>query len=180
MRTLSKKAGLSPGYISSILGTGRTPSVENLVAIAAAAKVEPGWLLMGDEAFRIKIPIVGTATAGEEWTMANSTKTSTIEFDLGAGFDVICVEVRGDAMAPVYRDQDFVVCQRRIGSFADNVVGADCAIRTTRGKNYLKILKQGTRPHHFTLRSYNTAVDDIENVQLEWVAPVVWIKRGGR
>jgi transcriptional regulator with XRE-family HTH domain len=180
MRTLSKKAGLSEGYISGIIKTGRTPSVDNLISIAHAAKVEPGWLLMGDETFRIKIPIVGTASAGEEWSLSTATKPNTLEFDLGSGYDVIGIEVRGDAMAPVYRDQDFVVCQRRMGSYADNLIGTDCAVRTLAGKNYLKILKKGTRPNHFTLRSYNSAVDDVENVQLEWVAPVVWIKRGGR
>jgi len=45
----------------------------------------------------------------------------------------------------------------------------------------LKILQKGTRAGMFTLRSYNPAArDDVENVALKWVAPVVWIRRGGR
>lgn len=35
-------------------------------------------------------------------------------------------------------------------------------------------------PNRFSLRSYNSAVDDIEDVVLAWVAPVSWIKRGAR
>lgn len=180
MKALSKKAGLSPGYLSGIIKTGRVPSIEHFIAISEAAGVEPGWLLMGDEQFRIKIPIVGVASAGEAWSPVASNKPNNLEFELGNGFDVIGIEVRGDAMAPVYRDQDFLVCQRRMGAYADNLIGVDCAVRTTRGAHYLKILQKGARPHTFNLRSYNPAARDIESVQLEWVAPVVWIRRGGR
>ncbi len=40
--------------------------------------------------------------------------------------------------------------------------------------------RRDTRPNHFSLRSYNAAVDDVEGVALAWVAPVSWIKRGAR
>ena len=40
--------------------------------------------------------------------------------------------------------------------------------------------RRGSRPNRFSLRSYNAAVDDIEDVALAWVAPVSWIKQGAR
>ena len=181
MRAVSKRAGLSHGYLSGMLASEKAPSIENFEKIAKGLGVDPAWLLMGEEQYRVKIPIVGVASDREAWApTAASAKAATLDFDLGASFDVIGIEIRGASMAPVYRDQDFVICQRRVGAHADNMIGMDCAVRTTRGQHYLKILQKGTKPKAFNLRSYNSAVDDIENQILEWVAPVVWIKRGGR
>jgi len=60
------------------------------------------------------------------------------------------------------------------------MIDLDCVIRTADGQHYVKILKRGSRPGRFHLKSYNPAEDDIEDVALSWVAPVAWIKRGVR
>ena len=39
MRSISKKAGLSPNYLRMVLKCGRKPSIENLSAIATALDV---------------------------------------------------------------------------------------------------------------------------------------------
>lgn len=183
MKSLSLKAGLNPSAVRDAIVRGRIPSVDAFCAIADAAGVSPGWLLQGDERFRIEIPLVGYASGGEGWTpfpeQSNARARETVEFELG-DHDVIAIEVRGDSMTPVYRDRDHLFCQRRAGSFAHNLIGQDCVLRTVEGECYIKILAKGTKSGRFNLRSYNPLFTDIENVALDWAAPVVWIKRGVR
>ncbi len=181
MKRLSLKAGLSESAVRDTLNRGTEPTVETFCAIASAAGVSPGWLLHGDERFRIEIPLVGIASGGEGWTPFAEQSTSrprdTVEFELG-DHDVIAIEVRGDSMSPVYRDRDRLFCQRRAANFAHNLIGQDCVLRTASGENYVKILAKGSRHGRFNLRSYNPVFKDIEDVALEWAAPIVWIKRG--
>jgi len=60
-------------------------------------------------------------------------------------------------------------------------VGQDCVVRMRAGDGYIKHLLDGARPGTFTLRSVsNPIAKDIKNVPIDWAAPIVWIKRGGR
>lgn len=177
MKALSRKAGLSDSYVHDVMVRGFKPTIENFVAIADAAGVSAAWLLQGDQESTIKIPLVGVGT-GEKWAAVQG-KAPTIEFDL-KGFDLIQLEVRGNELAPIYRDQDILIGQRHAGRFLQNLVGTDCIICTTKGVGYVKILRKGSRPGVFNLRSFNSAAEDLENVAIEWAAPITWIKRGGR
>lgn len=183
MKSLSLKAGLSESGVRDILSRGVAPTVETFIAIASAAGVPPGWLLNGDERLKIQIPLVGYASGGEGWTPFHEDAVKgthdQVEFELG-DHDVIAIEIRGDSMAPVYRDHDVLFCQRRAAHYAHNLIGCDCVVRTSDDQHFVKILKKGSRPGRFNLKSYNPVFDDIEDVQLAWAAPIVWIKRGGR
>lgn len=181
MKALSLKAGLSESAVRDAVNRGREPSVENFIKMAEAAGVSPGYLLQGDERFRLHIPLIGFTTKGEDWAPLEQNKkpAATTEFALKE-HDIVAIEVRGDGMSPVYRDGDQLFCQRRTGSYVDNLVGLDCVLRTTAGDHHIKILAKGTRPGTFNLRSYNPVFKDIENVPIEWAAPIIWIKRGGR
>ena len=178
---MSERAGLHRSSLSNIIAEGSTttPSITNFLAIAEVVGLSPSYLLGLDEQSKIAIPTVGIATNAEEWSPIEGVKDE-FTFEV-RGYDLIGVEVRGNAMAPVYRDQDYLICQRRGGRFVQNLVGSDCLVLTKTGRRYLKLLQKGTRPGVFTLRSYNPAArDDVENVMLEWAAPVIWIRRGGR
>lgn len=178
MKSLSRKAGLGDTYVNDVLARGYKPTVENFIAIAEAAGVSPAWLLQGDEQSTIKIPMIGIVAGGEKWTPVQG-KSGVLDFD-SKGYDLIEVEVRGNDMAPAFRDQDLLIGQRHSGRFLQNLVGLDCIAYTTKGVGYVKILQKGSRPGVFNLRSYNPAAPDVENVALEWAAPIIWIKRGGR
>jgi repressor LexA len=178
MKALSRKAGLGDTYVADVLSRGFKPTVENFLAIAEAAGVSPAWLLSGEDQASLKIPLIGIVSADEKWVPADSKAKSLIDVNI-RDFDLVGLEVRGNAMSPVYRDQDFLICQRRAGSFLQNLVGLDCIVYTTRNERHLKILQKGSRPNLFNLRSYNPTVEDIENVALQWAAPVIWIRRGG-
>lgn len=175
MKGISVKAGLHPSTVQSIVSKGTSPSIDNFLAICKAAGVRPAALL-GDEDLSLSVPVVGQA-AGEAWTPVDDATHPPIGFELG-GHDTIAVRVAGDAMAPAYRDGDTPICHRQFGPHADNLIGCDCVVRTTKGAHYVKILKRGSRPGRFNLKSYNPVVDDIEDVALAWVAPIAWIRRG--
>ncbi len=179
MKSLSLRAGLGATALHDILRRGTSPSVDTLVAVAKVLGIKPSQLIDGDENIKLTIPVVGIVSAGEGWTPVDDGVDGNVEFELGA-HDTIAVEVRGDSMAPVYRNGDMLICHRRFGPNADNLIGLDCVIRTAKGDNFVKILKRGSRPNRFNLKSYNPVVDDIEEVALAWVAPVAWIKRGAR
>ena len=49
-RALSKKAGLSPSFVESVLsGRSQNPTAENLSRVAVAAGFNPAWLVYGQE-----------------------------------------------------------------------------------------------------------------------------------
>jgi SOS-response transcriptional repressor LexA len=179
MKALSLKAGLNSAGVHSILKKGHTPSIENFLAICTALGVEPAYLLQDEQSRVLSIPVVGMVSAGEGWVPIEDGGHDPVEFELGA-HDTVALQVRGNSMAPVYRDGDTLICHRQFGPHADNLIGLDCVIRTTDGSHYVKILQRGSRAGRFNLRSYNSAENDIEDVALAWVAPVAWIKRGVR
>jgi hypothetical protein len=176
MKAVSLKAGLGATFVRDLLEKGRTPSVENFVSVCEALGVSPLTLIYGDDNPHITVPIVGIVSAGEGWTHIPDARHDPVEFAL-SGDDLVGIEVRGDSMSPVYRDGDRLLCSRHFGRHVDNLIGLDCAVLTTDGKGYVKILKRGSRPGRYNLKSYNPYVEDIENAQIEWAAPVKWIRR---
>ena len=177
--TLSEKAGQHRSWLKTVIDEGSTviPRLDALWGIAEACGMSVPELL-GTKDAPLKIQTLGVVNEAERWSALSGVKDA-MEFDV-RGFDLVGFEVRGNAMAPVYRDQDYLICQRRAGRFVQNLVGSDCVVETASGDRYLKILNKGTRPGAFTLRSYNPTTPDVENVVLDWAAPVIWIKRGGR
>lgn len=174
MKGLPLKAGLNASTVQAIISKGASPSIDNFIAICRAAGVRPSSLLDGDDE-ALSVPVVGHLSAGETWVPLATEES--VDFEL-AGHDTIGVEVRDDAMSPVYRPGDVLICRRQYGPHVDNLIGQDCVVRTAKGEHFIKILKRGTRPGRWTLKSYDPRADDIENVAISWVAPVVWIKRG--
>lgn len=180
MKGLALKAGLDASAVQKWFKEGKWPRLDTFLRVCSAAGVSPGWLLAGEEPFRIDIPVVGIVSAGEGFVPTDDDgRFGPVHFDVGDA-NVIAIEVRGDSMAPVYRQGDTLICHRTAARHADNLVGRDCAVRTRNGEHYIKILKRGSRVGLFTLRSFNPAHEDIEDVQLDWAAPVAWVKRGGR
>lgn len=180
MKGVSLTAGLNETAVRDILERDRTPSVDNFFAIAQALGVPPSWLLEGEEPPLVRIPIIGEVSAGEAWQpvddLAPGASLDMEDFSI-TGSDPIGIRVRGDSMFPVYRGGDILIASRIHGANIQDALNRDCIVRTVTDEAYIKILRRGTGRGTFTLRSYNPAYDDIVDVQLEWAAPVRWIKR---
>ncbi len=150
-----------------------------MARIAVALGVHELWLREGIGQEVSAIPLVGYVGAGETFypvdDLAQGEALDGVEFTL-EGADPIAIEVRGTSMLPVYRPGDRLLCSRYRGADIDSCVGRDCVVRLTSGEGYIKKLARGRRKNHYTLLSYNA--EPIEDVELDWCAPVIWIKRG--
>lgn len=177
MKALSLRAGLSASTMQSYITDGHSPSIDKFLRIADALGVSPEYLLTGGATRTVSIPIVGIVSAGEGWAHVDPGHGDAVVFEAGDS-DLIAIDVRGDSMSPVYRNGDTLVCRRRPGRFGDNLIGRDCVVLTRAGEGYVKILRRGSRPGFFNLTSYNPVFDAVEDVQLQWIAPIAWIKRG--
>lgn len=176
MKDASLAAGMNHSAVSEYLGAKKkVPSIENFLAICEAVGVSPVKILGGMDQPQ-RVPVLGIVSGGEGWTAIDEHKADPIEFTAGDD-DLIGFEVRGDSMEPAFRDGDFLVCQRRTGRHAHNLLNSDCVVKTVTGGQYVKILKRGRQPGLFTLKSYNPRFDDIIDVQIEWAARVIWIRR---
>lgn len=128
------------------------------------------------------VPIVGYVSGGESFVPSGDIEQAAeIEHVMLAipAEDQIAVRVRGDSMRPVYRNGDVIIGSRRNRRNLAVIVGKDCIVKTADGEGYVKVVHRGTMPGRFTLRSYNPAYTDIENVELEWAAPITHIVRAG-
>jgi transcriptional regulator with XRE-family HTH domain len=90
----------------------------------------------------------------------------------------VAVRVRDDSMSPVYRAGDVLIGRKLTGMQISEAIGKDCIIRTLSGDGHVRILRAGGAKHRYSLRAYNPATPDIDDVQLAWAAPIVWIGRG--
>lgn len=126
------------------------------------------------------VPIVGYVSGGEGFNPAD-------DHEPGADIDHIAiavpeaeqvaVRVRGDSMRPVYRSGDVIIGAKLAQSALDQAIGQDCIVKTASGDGYVKTVHPGSRRGVYRLRSYNPAHVDVEDVELEWAAPITQIIR---
>lgn len=177
-----RRTGIDRGRLYKyVTGEVDQPRGDAFARMSAALGVNEWWLRTGQGARSNHLPILGVIETGEAWTAeTDDAERRYVDFDLEAE-DYVALEVAGTSMAPAYRSGDLVICARKpaaaVGSAASNGRRLDCAVQVSGGPGYLKIVIAGKKPGLFTLRSYNPDCPDIVDVPLEWLAPVVWIKR---
>ena len=176
---LARRSGLSRENIKKYCqGLVAQPRGDGFARLSAALEVEASWLRDGHGPQWRRIPVVGYVGAGEKFhsvdDLAQGAGLDSVDLDLD-GADPIAVEVRGESMLPVYRPGDRLLCSRLKGSDESSFLGRDCVVKLTNGAGYVKRVVRGARPRRFTLLSY--AADPIAEVELEWAAPIIWIKR---
>jgi len=148
---------------------------------AAAFGVSEAWLLTGEGApagLRPTVPVVGHVGAGAEIHMFEGDQSTERidEADAPPAADehTVAVIVRGDSMAPAFRDRD-IIYYRNVQADPDQLIGRECVIRLADGRTFVKILMRGSAAGLFTLFSYNAPL--ISDVAIEWAVPVKWVMR---
>ena len=129
---------------------------------------------------RPMIPVVGYIGAGAEVLAIDDHMK-------GDGLDLIeappgmlngiALIVRGNSMAPVYKDGYTIFIEKTVHSL-EGLIGDDCYIQLADGRCFLKTLHYGSIPGTFTLVSYNSA--PIENTIIERAYPIAYIKPRAR
>lgn len=125
---------------------------------------------------RAMIPVVGYIGAGAEvLAIDDHVKGDGFEHvEAPPGMlNGIALIVRGNSMAPVYKDGYTIFIEKTLSSI-DGLIGDDCYVQLSDGRYFLKTLHYGTKPGTFTLLSYNAA--PIENVIIERAYPIAYIK----
>lgn len=142
---------------------------------ARAFRVRAEWLLLGvGDSGKKPVPLVGYVGAGAEvFAFDDGGSLDDIDPPPGVGPEAVAVKVRGDSMYPRYMAGDVLIYDRHIPlTKAD---GMECIVSLVDGRKFVKIV----RPEGCvlaTLESWNAP--PIRSVQVEWVAPILWVKRG--
>ncbi|MBI1207020.1 MAG: helix-turn-helix domain-containing protein [Azospirillum sp.] len=179
-----RRTGIDRGRLYKyVTGEVEQPRGDAFTRMAKALDVSEWWLRTGEGTRSVRLAVIGQISAGEQWVPlpVGAEGERLIDFDLGSDESIV-LEVLGTSMAPAYRNGDLVVCSRKYHNHIDQVDPSqfsriDCAVMTTDGRGFLKFVVAGRTPGIFTLRSYNPDFQDIEDVELQWIAPVVWIRR---
>lgn len=178
-KTLSRTAGLSETYVWELFNRDMDPTVGKMTQLADALGL-PISHFFGDEPLPWPtVRVVGFAAGGEEWQpLDDGEELPTVDMtSLDMGADPIAIRVKGHSMSPVFRNGDDLICDRQRGSDIIRALNQDCVVKTADRRYFVKHLMRGTNRNTYRLRSYNPSFEDIDNVALEWAAPVIWIKR---
>ncbi|WP_343715296.1 S24 family peptidase [Inquilinus sp.] len=149
---------------------------------ARAFKVSASWLLTGEGDREQKIPLaplVGYVGAGAEVHLfegdVSSEQIDEVEAPPGSDEHTVAVIVRGDSMFPRYLEREIIYYRRANTSDPLDLIGREVVVRLADGRTFVKVLRRGSGPGFFNLDSYNAP--PIEDVAIEWVVPVEWVKR---
>lgn len=173
-RELAKRTGIDENRIRKYhQGAIDQPRGEVMAMIAKALGVSAIWLEHGTVLQQMSIPNIGSVGAGEVfYPDPGSKEVVNIRAD---DLDLFCVTVKGESGLPVYKPGEIVICSRSAGFSENEFLNKDCAVALSDGRAYLKRVVRGARIGTYTLQSYNAP--PIENVRVEWVAPVVMLIR---
>lgn len=101
-----------------------------------------------------------------------------VEAPPGGALGVVAVQVRGDAMYPVYGAGDVLFYNRAVQADSGEMaacVGRDCVVKIANGPTLVKRVEMGSSRGQYTLMSYNAV--PMLNVRLDWASPVRWVRR---
>lgn len=185
MAELARRSGVGEQNVYKYLRrdgkSPKQPRGDTLKRLAETLGVEELWLRDGDGPMRTKIKVIGYTSGGDTWHPLDDHPIGgdldTIDF-VPPDDDAIALRVRNISMLPVYREGDVLICRRHPALDEAQFLRRDCVVKTIDGGCYIKTVVPGSKKGHYRLRSYNPVEPDREDVQLEWAAPVIWVKRG--
>jgi transcriptional regulator with XRE-family HTH domain len=176
-RSLSKAAELSESAVRDLLTRTDNPGIGTLRKIAEALEMPVDQLTGAG----LKVPVLGNVGAGGQilFTADPDIELSDIESfpsvprpPLVSG-RVMALQVVGSSMLPKYEDGDVIYVRRDHEGILPAYLNRYCAVRTADGGTWLKILSPGSEASRYTLRSLNAP--DMENVEVEWASPVLFV-----
>lgn len=174
---LGERTGYSATWVRAIENGQNDMRADAAEAFAKALKVSAAWLLTGEGPGRPRgYPLIGKVGAGGSGAYED-------DYALGAALDwvdalpgmpvdedIIVLDVEGDSMVPAVFDGDLAFFGP-IRQDVEQLIGKRVMARLSDGRKFFKILKKGSEPGRWTLRSLNPAFPDIEDVEVAWVLP---------
>jgi phage repressor protein C with HTH and peptisase S24 domain len=182
-RGLAQHLGLDAARITEILNNRRRVSYDEAIDIAEFFETDLDQIVarLGKtytSPSRRKVPVVGYVGAGEViFAMDDHERGAGLdEIDVlpGEAEERFAVVVRGDSMAPRFKDGEYLGYSRARGLDPERCHGLECVVQTRDGRKLVKIVERGRKKGTFNLISVNASIPPERDVMLEWVAPVVW------
>lgn len=119
-----------------------------------------------------QVQLAGYVGAGQAIYQFEEGGAGYVDAPPGAGKGVEAVEVRGDSMLPLYEDRTVLYYSKQLAP--EQMVSKRAVVKLEDGRVLVKILRRGAERGLWTLGSLNAP--DIEDVAVEWAAPIDWIK----
>lgn len=119
-----------------------------------------------------QVRLAGYVGAAQEVYQFDEDGAGWVDAPPGTPYDVEAVEVRGDSMLPLYKSGAVLYYSKQLPP--ENMLGEQCVVRLADGRVLVKVLRHGSAKGLYTLLSLNAP--DIEDVAVEWAAPIDWIK----
>jgi phage repressor protein C with HTH and peptisase S24 domain len=137
--------------------------------------------VLGEAPQRRTVPLVGYVGAGDLY-YPDPVAGPWVGFDVveAPWPDVVAVKVKGRSMEPVYRDGDLLFFSTGGNLAPSDCIGEDCIVQVRSGPAYIKAIERGTKPSRYKLVSYDGETPPIDNVDIEWAAPVRHVTRARR
>lgn len=170
-RGLSREAKLSETAVRDVLDRTENPGIGTLQKIADALEL-PFDALTG----AATVKLLGRVGAGGAILLNaddDDPHADTVPRPPMIFGRLMALEVVGDSQLPKFDAGDIVYVRRDHEGVLPRYFGDYCAVRTSDGGTWLKVLSPGTAPGRFTLRSLNAA--DMPDVEVEWASPVLFI-----
>jgi phage repressor protein C with HTH and peptisase S24 domain len=179
---VAARLGSTPATISRLENGRQTVSMKWLRRLAELYGCSVVDLVADDEAAGNaragSVPLVGYVGAGQKYypdpAAGDWGNAEWIEAPPGVA-GVVAVKVVGDSMLPVYYPGDILYFRKEDSLNPLCLSGRDCVVQVLNGPAYIKRIKRIT-DGFYRLESYNSETS--EQVQVEWAAPVLWVRRG--
>lgn len=180
----AEKVGLSQQTVGKQERGTTAVTIEQLLSYAAVYRCDAADLLPGRETRAV--PIVGYVGAGQFVAFDDHAKGQGMdEVECPRGLDpkkIVAVRVKGDSMAPLIRDGWLLFYSRDPEPDVAAVLGKTCVVKLAGdhgqdGDTMVRQVRRGYSLGRFNLMPMSG--DMIEDVALEWAAPVLDMKAPG-
>jgi len=175
-RSLSIRAGLSESAVRDLLDRTPNPGIGTLSRIAEALAVPINSLTGEPET----VPVLGDIGAGGQVLFRRDPDDELNVDDQEhvprppiVARRMMALRVIGSSMLPKYEEGEIIYVARDHDGVLPQYLGRYCAVRTSDGGTYLKILAAGSQDGRYTLRSLNAP--DMANVEVIWASPVLFV-----
>jgi phage repressor protein C with HTH and peptisase S24 domain len=183
----ARAAALRYGWTVSTYAShenGQTPVPQKAAeTYAPKFRTTAAWILTGEGSLAAKniARVMGMIGAGGEITpeyeQVPADGLSEIEAPFPLPDDAIAFQVEGNSMWPRYDDGDVVICRNRERDPID-LIGFEAAVRTAKGRRYLKRVLSGKSRGVYDLESHNA--EPIRGVKIVWASEVHSVIRAGQ
>lgn len=122
----------------------------------------------------IQVPLKGRVGAGAIIEAIDNGDQEYVEAPAESKPNTVAVEVAGDSMFPAYEAGTLLYYSKLLPPA--EMINRRCVVQLVDQRIFVKVLRKGDHDGTWTLQSLNPTVADITNIEVEWAAPIDWIK----